>query len=547
MKSTGMTRRRFLTISAMSAASMAVDWRGISACAARMGPVKDYPAVVIGAGLGGLCCAALLARQGIPVTVLEKHGIPGGYATAFDRAGGTYRFEVSLHGTSIRGGHVERTLAELGVLDRLELVDLPEVYRVKAPGMEVSFPQRDPEAFMQGLGELFPEEAEGIRGFVDEVLSIQEETERYGRQSGFFKTLLKPIFPLQFRRMWNVRNQTLEDLLDEHVQDPRARDMLSAMWGYYGLPPSKLSGFYYAVATGGYLKNGSSYIRDRSQALSDLLAETVEQAGGEVLCETEARRIQVRDGAVSGVETAGGRVFPARAVVSNASALATFRDMVPARAVPASYLKQLSSYRPSISCFIVWLGLNREIRGTVTGFSTSVATGCGPEAAYTSCMQGEVEQCGFGVTVFDNLYEGYSRPGTSTVMLLCLSGYEPWRRFEADYRAGRKEAYNREKQRWADTLIRRAEESVIPGLSSMIAVRDAATPLTCRRYTGNTDGAIYGFEQSMDNAFMNRIGNRTPVKGLYLASAWGNPGGGYGGVLRAGEMTFQHLMEDWGR
>jgi phytoene dehydrogenase-like protein len=49
----------------------------------------------------------------------------------------------------------------------------------------------------------------------------------------------------------------------------------------------------------------------------------------------------------------------------------------------------------------------------------------------------------------------------------------------------------------------------------------------------------------MDNAFMNRIDNRTPVKGLYLASAWANPGGGFGGVLRAGERAFEQIMEDW--
>ena len=546
MAANKMTRRRFLTISAMSAASLAVDWRGVSAYAARMGDKKDYPTVVIGAGLGGLCCAAYLARQGIPVTVLEKHEIPGGYATAFDRAGGRFRFEVSLHGTSIRGNRVERTLSDLGVLDRLRLVELPETYHVKAPDMEVSFPQRDPEAFIRGLAERFPDEAEGIRGFVEEVLAIQEETEKYGRQPGFFKTVLKPIFPLQYRHMWNVRNKTLAQLLDDHVKDPTARDMLSAMWGYYGLPPSKLSGFYYAVATGGYLRNGSTYIRERSQALSDLLAETVEQAGGKVLLETEAARIRVKDGAVSGVETKDGKVLPARAVVSNASALATFRNMVPSDAVPSDYMAQLSSYRPSLSCFIVWLGLNREIRGTVPWFSTSVATGRGPEAGYDSCLKGEVDRCGFGVTVFDNLYEGYSKPGTSTVMLLCLSGYEPWRRFETDYLAGRKVAYGAEKLRWTETLIRRAEEAVLPGLSSMIEVKEAATPLTCLRYTGNTEGAIYGFEQSMDNAFMTRIGNRTPVEGLYLASAWGDPGGGYGGVLRAGEITFQQMMEDWG-
>ena len=115
-------------------------------------------------------------------------------------------------------------------------------------------------------------------------------------------------------------------------------------------------------------------------------------------------------------------------------------------------------------------------------------------------------------------------------MLLPLSGYEPWRVFKADYRAGRKEAYQKQKDRWTDILIERAERDIIPGLTSMIEVKEAATPLTNWRYTGNTEGAIYGFEQSMDNAFMNRISNRTPIPGLFLASAWGNPGGGYGAV-----------------
>jgi prolycopene isomerase len=81
----------------------------------------------------------------------------------------------------------------------------------------------------------------------------------------------------------------------------------------------------------------------------------------------------------------------------------------------------------------------------------------------------------------------------------------------------------------------------------MIAVQEAATPLTNRRYTLNTNGAIYGFEQSLDNAFMNRISNRLPVKGLYLAGAWGEPGGGYSGVLISGKKTFGMLMEDWGK
>ena len=151
----------------------------------------------------------------------------------------------------------------------------------------------------------------------------------------------------------------------------------------------------------------------------------------------------------------------------------------------------------------------------------------------------------FRISAYDNMYEGYSSAGTSTLRILSLSSYEPWRRFAADYKAGRKKDYYEEKRRWTDTLIRRAEE-IIPGLDSMIEVLDSATPLTNWRYTRNPGGAIYGFEQSVNNAYIQRIDHRTPVKGLYLASAWSSPGGGFSGVLVGGQMAFQKIMEDWG-
>ena len=135
----GISRRSFVSITAMTALAMALDWRRINAYAAKMGPQKDYPTVVIGAGLGGLCCGAYLAKQGVPVTLVEQHSIPGGYATAFDR--GRFTFEVSLHGTSINNNATARILDNVGVLKRLRLVQLPEIYRLKAPGLDIAVPQ----------------------------------------------------------------------------------------------------------------------------------------------------------------------------------------------------------------------------------------------------------------------------------------------------------------------------------------------------------------------------------------------------------------------
>ena len=538
-----VSRRSFLTISAMTAAAVALDWNNISAYAAKMGPKSEYPTVVIGAGLGGLVCGAYLAKQGIPVTLVEQHSVPGGYATAFDRAGGKFTFDVSLHGTSIHNNGAAAILQDIDVLDKIELVELPEVYRLKTPHLDISVPQKDPEAYIQMLSRHFPAESQGIRGFVEEMIGISEEVDTLSRNKGKF---FKLLFPLQYRKMWNVRNKTLADLINDYVKDPELQNVLSALWGYYGLPPSRLSGFYYANATGGYLKHGSYYIKQRSQDLSNTIAEVIEVNGGNIIYDTQVSKILVKDGFVHGVELEGGKQISARAVVSNASGPATFRQMLPQNALPSDFVQQLATYKPSIASFIVWLGLNRDITENVNSFSTFVSSGLTPEEEFESHLNGDIDKGSFGVAVYDKIFKGYSRAGTSTLQLIFLSGYEPWRKFQSDYRAGNKEAYNQQKAHWAQTLIRRAEKELIPGLSSMIEVQEAATPLTNWYYTGNTEGAIYGYEQSMNNAYMNRIKNRTPVKGLYLASAWGNPGGGYGGVFRAGQSAFQAMMEDWG-
>ena len=67
-----ISRRPFLKVSAMVPGLLPFDWEEVVACAATIKPKNDYPTVIIGAGLGGLCCGACLARFGIPVTVVEQ-------------------------------------------------------------------------------------------------------------------------------------------------------------------------------------------------------------------------------------------------------------------------------------------------------------------------------------------------------------------------------------------------------------------------------------------------------------------------------------------
>ena len=541
------SRREFIHLAAAATAALTIDWSRVKALAAAIEPKKDFPVVVIGGGLGGLSAAAHLAQNGFPVTLIEQHDRPGGYATSFDRE--QFTFEVSLHATAGARGGLKESLEGAGVLEKVETVELPELCRIITPEHDMTWPQKNPAAIVEQLTQLFPGDAKGIQGFFDELLGVIDEAIKpFDRDSWW--DLIR--FPMTHKRMWAIRKQTLAQVLDQYRLDPKLRSILSIFWPYYGLPPSRLSGFYYAIATAAFFRFGGHYIKHRSQDLSDALMEAIEKAGGQVLLNTEATDITLKKGAVTGVVLDDGKKLAAKTVISNASVPVTLdllaRDTTPGDLPRKSnaYAEKINAYRPSISSFLVWLGLNQDIRKTVKGYEIFVSEHYNPEQSYQACLACDPVKSGFGVTIYDHAFEGYSQPGTSTVQLLILSGYEPWRPYADDYFAGRKDAYLKQKEKIAQALIEKAEQHVIPGLSSMIQVMEAATPLTNVTYTRNPEGAIYGYEQAMNNAYMSRLENTTPYKGLYLASAWSNPGGGFQPCLDSGAQAFSAMVKDWG-
>ena len=128
---------------------------------------------------------------------------------------------------------------------------------------------------------------------------------------------------------------------------------------------------------------------------------------------------------------------------------------------------------------------------------------------------------------------------------MVLQGYDHWEKYESDYFKGNKTAYRKEKERMANILISKAEKKLLPGLSKAIAVKEIGTPLTNVRYTSNYRGAIYGWDQTLDNSATRRVPHTTPIKNLYLSGAWTRPGHGYGGVLASGPECFGEIMKKW--
>jgi phytoene dehydrogenase-like protein len=537
-------RRDFLRWLLGGVTVAALDW-SVLPKGTRAGIGDDeFDAIIIGSGLGGLSCAAAFARQGFKPIVFEAHDRPGGYASTFKRRGG-FVFDVSLHSTTVgdRDG-IRNLIPGFDEITDVEFVPHRPLYRTIFPDYDIRVPQRDVPGYTKLLEGHFPDEGAGIAGIFEDMQGLSNDINRYSAVGG---KVDMSNFPTEFPHLFQCYNKTWGQMVDARIKDSKLKSILSSLWGYYGLPPSKLSSFYYALPTIEYLTEGGYYPVGRSQAISEALVKFIVDRGGQVVLRTPVEKILIKDHTAYGVVTKDGKEYKSRVVVSNANAHDTFRTMMDEDNHLADYFARMDGFSVSISSFQVFLGLNKDLVGEA-GLEDSeifVETGYDIDAAYKAALDADAENCPLGVTLYDNIYEGYSPQGKNTLNILALQGYDHWEPYEKDYKAGNKTAYNAEKERMADILIARTEKLLLPGLSDTIEVKEIGTPLTNVRYTGNYRGAMYGWDQTLDNSGRTRVEHKTPIENLYLSGAWTSPGHGYSAVLMSGIACFGKIMREW--
>jgi phytoene dehydrogenase-like protein len=545
MESQPLPRREFLKMLAVTFSAASLDWDAFPVGPFRLKGPNDYDAIIIGSGLGGLSCAAAFARQGFKPLVIEQHDKAGGFATAFARPGG-FRFDVSLHSTTVgqRNG-VYNLIPGFPEISEVEFLPHPNLFRVIYPDYDIRVAQRDLPGYIKTVTNLFPEEKEGIAGLFEDMGGLAQDIQRLSAARG---NVDMSRFPQDFPHLAVLYNKTWGEMLGMRVKNPKLKAILSSQSGYYGLPPSRLSCFYYALPFMGYITYGGFYPKGRSQDISNAFVRYIESHGGSVLLNTRVNKILLKGDSAVGVATADGKEFSSKVVVSNANPFDTFRKMLPEQKLTTEYEEKWKQYSVSLSCFQVFLGLKEDLVKKVgtTDSEIFIEPSYDPEAGYAGALKADVEHGGAGVSLYDNIDPAYSPAGKNTVNILTLQGYEPWEKFEKDYFAGNKEAYRKEKERMADILIQKVEERLLPGLTKAIEVKEASTPLTNVRYTSNYRGAIYGWDQTVNNSGNARVGHATPVRNLYLAGAWSRPGHGYGAVIPSGLECFGEIVRTWG-
>jgi all-trans-retinol 13,14-reductase len=544
MKTNQIERRDFLKKFLGGITLLALDWQSFPKGFDKTLNENEYDAIIIGSGLGGLSCAAAFARQGFKTLLIEQHHKVGGYATTFERPGG-FEFDVSLHSTTVgeRDG-IHNLIPGFPEIKDVVFEPHPNLYRMIYPGYDIRVPQKNLPAYINNLVELFPEEREGIAGIFEDMEGLNSDINKFSSAGG---KVNMNSFPVDFPYLFKCFNRTWGDIVDARIKNPKLKAIISSLWVYYGLPPSKLSPYYYAMPTLGYLQHGGYYPKGKSQIISDAFEKYIRDHNGKIIIRSKVEKILTKNDAAYGVRTKDGKEFTAKVIISNANAYDTFNKMLDNKSTLKDYLEKMNKFSVSLSSFQIFLGLKKDLIKEV-GISDSeifYSPNYDLEADYELMKKADVENGGYAITLYDNVYNGYSPEGKNTLNIMTLQGFEHWEKYKKDYFNENKEVYRKEKERIADILIQKVESTLLPGLSNAIEVKEIGTPLTNIRYTSNYKGAVYGFDQTLDNSGNNRLGHETPIKNLYLSGAWTKPGHGYGGVIYSGLQCFGEIMESW--
>jgi len=506
--------------------------------------------VLIGAGHNGLVCGAYLARAGLSVTVLESSHTPGGCIYTDDQPSGN-RLELGAyeHG-GIRGSGVAEDLeleSKYGLVfhERDEFLFAPCDDGTGLPFW--SSLDRTVEALAELLGR---DEAERYRAFSkwsSAAMGVLGQTENGPPPSlRSLASIADLTLGAEGARLMQALFAPATAITEAALEDDRLRGPLDHWAAHSQQPPQAPgtgAGALFLAASHG---SPASRPAGGSRGTIDALVRCLEGAGGKLICDAPAEKVEVVGGRAVAV-IAGSQLYEARkAVVSAIDARRLFLGLMEEEKLPDSLVaevRRIHFSQHNVSELKVDAVINEVPRvngpdGMEKAFMLSANTGTDIAKAFASLGTGRLPERPPVMIAFPSTLEsGWAPEGKGVVW---LSTFVPW---------------TPEQGQWDQALLEEASELTWKTAEKalgweMTEVEKKMTgPLEWVERHGNPGANPNHIEMSIDQLMamrpsVNLSGYTTPIGGLFLTGAGTHPGGGITGM--PGRNAAGVILEDLG-
>lgn len=497
---------------------------------------------IIGAGISGLSVGCYLQMNGYDTQIFEKHNIPGGLCTSWDKSG--YTFDGCAHWIlgSDTGSSFYKVWNELIDMKKVEWLNHDIRMFIETRNSKDKYGSNifrfytNLDKLQAYLIDLAPEDENAIRDFIKPMRVIQKfDMPPIMDELPLIPSIIRSLkmsryieFLFTFLKLYGQTNYTFAAKL----KNPFLKESFEML---YDGEEVNLLVIYFPMAS--FDKKSAGYPLGGSLKFAERFEQQYIALGGRIHYHTPVFKILTDNGKATGIEVRHGKIHQSDLTISCADWYFTAFELLEGKFVNKDMLalKENRSLEIFFSVMQFSFGINKDLGHLphLLRFPLSQPL-VSPDGTEYNRMELHIY----------NYDPSMAPAGKSSVV---VSFYTKEREFWIDHRKNNRAEYRKIKSEFAEKIITQLDKK-LGDIRNFIEIVDVATPATILRYTGNWKGSAQGLMAGKNFLASVPIKMEFPgLKNFYYASHWNRPSGGLPVAVMTGRELAQKICKQEGK